>query len=46
MLYALYQATADLAQPIRAWAMNAGGMAVGAGAVGLSGLRPTEPPAK
>jgi polyhydroxyalkanoate depolymerase len=42
MLYALYQATADLAQPIRAWAMNAGGMAVGAGAVGLSGLRPTE----
>src|SRR5882672_2540678 len=42
MLYALYQATADLAQPIRAWAMNAGGMAAGAGAVGLSGLRPTE----
>jgi poly(3-hydroxybutyrate) depolymerase len=42
MLYALYQATADLAQPVRAWAMNAGGMAVGAGALGVSGLRPIE----
>ena len=42
MLYALYQATADLTQPMRAWALNAGGMAAGAGAAGMGGLRSAE----
>jgi len=42
MLYALYQATADLTQPMRAWAMNAASIAAGAGAVGVGGLRSTE----
>jgi poly(3-hydroxybutyrate) depolymerase len=42
MLYALYQATADLTQPMRAWAMNAASIAAGAGAVGVGGLRSAE----
>lgn len=42
MLYALYQATADLTQPMRAWAMNAASLAAGAGAVGVGGLRSAE----
>ena len=42
MLYALYQVTADLMQPMRAWAMNAASIAAGAGAVGVGGLRSAE----
>jgi poly(3-hydroxybutyrate) depolymerase len=42
MLYALYQATADLTQPMRAWAMNAASIAAGAGAIGVGGLRSAE----
>ena len=42
MLYALYQATADLALPLRAWATGAGGLAVGAGVAGWAWLRPAE----